>query len=163
MAKKLDIKEVLKNIDSNNKEWFSNLSDEDKNGFDPFIVMQFLSSASNTEQHEDALMMTNEVLNKHFTTIYPNRELFYRLCCVCRANGKTFRPFMKPPKSKKSQTLVQKLLMEYSDENMSEEECAMMIQKNKIYGLDFWEELAESYDWPDSEIKKLVKELKQII
>ena len=163
MSKKLDIKEVLKNIDNNNKNWLSELPEEDRSKFDPFIVMQFLSSANNGEQHEDALMITNEVLNKNFTSIYPNKDLFYRLCCVCRANSKTFRPFIKPPKSKKSQTLVQKLIMEFSEEVMTEEECAMMIRKNKIYGKDFWGELAESYDWPDSEVKKLLNELKQII
>ena len=161
--KRLDIKEVLKNIDANNKDWLSSLPDEDFEAFDPFIVMQFLSSTNNSSTHEEALTTVNEVLNKDFTTLYDNKDLFYRLCCVCRGNGKTFRPFVKPPKSKRSTTLLQQLMLQYSDENMSDLECRMMIQKNKIYGEDFWVDLAESYGWSDAEIKKLLKEVKQII
>jgi len=163
MAKRLDIKEVLKNIDDNNKDWLASLSEEDYNAFDPFIVMQFLSSTNNTNSHVEALATTNDVLNKDFTSLYDNKDLFYRLCCVCRGNGKTFRPFVKPPKSKKSTSLLQKLMLEYSDENMTETECQMMVEKNKIYGEDFWTSLAESYGWSDSDVKKLLKEVKQII
>ena len=163
MSKKLDIKEVLKQIDSNNKEWLSSLNEDDLNGFDPFITMQFLSSSNNDKSHGDSLEITNEVLNKDFTTIYTNKDLFYRLCCVCRSNKKSFRPFIKPPKSKKALSMIQRLMIEYTDENMSQTECNMMIKKNKVYGEDFWEELAESYDWSDADIKKLVKELKHII
>jgi hypothetical protein len=162
-SKRLDIKEVLKNIDANNKDWLSNLPEEDFQAFDPFIVMQFLSSTNNRATHEEALLTVNEVLNKDFTTLYNDKDLFYRLCCVCRGNGKTFRPFVKPPKTKKSTTLLQKLILEYSDENMSELECKLFIQKNKMYGEDFWVDLAESYGWSESDVEKLLKEVKQII
>lgn len=163
MSKKLDIKEVLRNIDANNKDWLSSLDEEDAQKFDPFIVMQFLSSSNNDLDHFDTLQITNEVLNKNFTTIYSNKDLFYRLCCLCRAERKTFRPFIKPPKSKKTLSVIQKLMLEHVAENLTESECNMMIRKNKIYGIDFWCELAESYDWSESDVKKLVKELKQII
>ena len=81
-SKRLDIKEVLKNIDANNKEWLASLPEEDFEAFDPFIVMQFLSSTNNSATHEEALTTVNEVLNKDFTTLYDDKDLFYRLCCI---------------------------------------------------------------------------------
>lgn len=164
MSKKLDIKEVLKNIDANNTDWYMNLPDEDKKGFDPFIVMQFLSSSSNNFDHADALELSNHVLNKNFSDIYQDKELFYRLACVCRSHRKkAFRPFVKPPKSKKSQSLMQRLASEYACENVSQGEAEMIVKKNLVYGIDYWQELAESLDWSDADIKKLIAEIKQVI
>ena len=161
--KKLDIKDIMANINANNKDWLSTLSDEEVEAFEPFVVMQFLSTSSNPDVHMDNLEITNDVLNKDFTTIYDNKDLFYRLACICRNKGRGFRPFMKPPKTKKAISLVEKLVMELSDERLTPSECQAFIQKNKIYGIDFWLDLAESYDWCDADIKKLEKELKQVI
>lgn len=161
--KKLDIKEVMANINANNKDWLSTLPDEDVEGFEPFIVMQFLSTSSNPNAHVDNLEITNDVLNKDFTSLYDNKDLFFRLACVCRSNDRAFRPFIKPPKSKKTVSLIEKLVMEYSNERMTQYECETFIKKNKIYGIDFWVDMAESYDWSDADVKKLVKELKQVI
>ena len=40
----------------------------------------------------------------------------------------------------------------------------MTITKNSsIYGIDYWEMIAESLDWDNDTIKKLVKEIKPML
>lgn len=160
MAYKTDIKDLLENIDLKNRDYFKELSDEEKEGVDPFILLQFLSSGKNDKETEELLLIVNEVLNKDFSLIYKNKELFYKLCCVCGSGSKTFHKFLKPPKSKKTISLLEKLMLDFYGEQLTKTEIKLLLNKNNLFGKEYWIMIAESMSWTNDEIKKLEKEIK---
>lgn len=160
---KLDIKEVLKNIDQKNYEWFDHLTEDQKKSFEPYVVMQFLSSGQNDKDTKNYIEVTNELLNKNFSVLSRNKELFYKLCCVCGTGDKTFHKFIKP-KSNKKQTCeyVHKFLYDLYDESLTEDEVVLFVKENKEYTKGDWTDYAESLGWEDESIKHLTKEVDQI-
>lgn len=158
--RKLDIKQVLEAIDTRDFDFYKNLSNEQKDEFTPFVVMQFLSGADSY-----SIEMTQEVLNKNFTEKSKHKDLFYRLCCVMGEGKKKFHPYNKPPKAnrKRSESILVRLLTEYRNDVLSEEEAIMIVRKNaNAYDINFWVMIAESMDWSNELIKKLEQELKTI-
>ena len=65
--KKIDLKSMLGAVDRRNKEFYSQLSDEQKKEFSPYMVMRWTSSIKGSKQfQEHYLELTNEFLNKDF-------------------------------------------------------------------------------------------------
>lgn len=157
---KLDIKEVLHNIDMKNIDWFDTLSEEQQTAFNPYVIMQFLTGGN-----EVSLELSNVILNKNFNTKSKHKGLFYRLACTLGEGSKAYHPYTKPPKASKAKaSLLVGLLSEYYGEVITDQEAAMTITKNSsIYGIDYWEMIAESLDWDNDTIKKLVKEIKPML
>jgi hypothetical protein len=74
--KKIDLKSMLGAVDRRNKEFYSQLSDEQKKEFSPFMVMRWTSSIKGSKQlQEHYLELTNEFLNKDFSVLYKHKEL----------------------------------------------------------------------------------------
>ena len=160
---KLDIKEVLGNIDRKNYSWFSNLSEEEQKAFEPFVIMQFMSAGSNNIEDEYFLEMTNEVLNKGFTYTSLNKELFYRLCCVCGTGNKSFHKFIRPVKNKKSDMPnLERFFTELYESDFKKNELILLYKINKDHPKSHWEDYAESLDWKPDDIKNLLKEVKKL-
>lgn len=162
--RKLDIKDVLYNIDKKNIEWYSTLSEDQKNEFSPFVIMQFLSSSGSND--EISLELSNLVLNNNFSKKSSDKELFYRLACIIGTGKSAYHPYTKPPKTNKtkSSSLVVSLLSQYTNEIVSDQEANIIIKKNKnICDIDYWIMIAESLNWDNSQIKKLESEIKAIV
>lgn len=160
--RKLDIKNVLYNIDNKNINWFSTLTEEQKDGFSPYVVMQFLNGGNS----EESLELTNMVLNSNFSSKSKDKELFYRLACVIGTGRKAYHPYTKPPKVSKtrSNSIYVKLLTEYTQETVTEQEAIIIYNKNKkFYNDDYWVMIAESLGWDNDSVKKLKAEIKTIV
>ncbi|ASV44161.1 hypothetical protein PBI_SCTP2_146 [Salicola phage SCTP-2] len=161
--RKLDIKDILYNIDLKHYDWFSNLSTEEQKSFEPYVVMQFLSSGSNDQQNSYFLEMTHEVLNKNFSIVSKNKDLFYRLCCVIGTGDKHFHKFLKPTSNKISKNeLTQQFLYDIYGEQLKDDEIETFLKANSDLKKNDWLDYAQSLGWSDKDSESLVKEVHQL-
>lgn len=159
MTYKLDIKDVLANIDAKQFGWYDSLTPEEQDGFNPFVVMQYLNGGGSYN-----LEMTNAIINKDFAVKSKNKSLFWRLCCVIGTGTKQRHQFTKPPKSgRKSGSLISRLMMDHESENLTEQESLMILVKNyPTYDTNYWVMMAEGFDWTTSDVSKLKEELNTV-
>lgn len=147
----LDIFEVLRNVDSKNRNFLDGLTDEQRKAFVPFIVMQWMTCGPDEFQ----TVMVNELVNKHAFALYKHPELLYKLM-VCASSGtpqfyKWSKQAKKEDKYPESIKLLKKHLM-----------CSSK-RANEIIHLVPNDELlmlACDYGYQKEEYKKLQKELK---
>jgi len=105
-GKFLDIKSMMQAVDSRNKNWYDNLSDDDKKLYSPYMTMKWTASVEHKERaiQEFYIEEVNENVNKHLWTLSKNhKSLLWKLTSMC---GSTFHMFHKwiYPKKKTSST-----------------------------------------------------------
>lgn len=105
-GKFLDIKSMMHAVDSRNKNWYDNLSDDDKKLYSPYMTMKWTASVEHKEQaiQEFYIEEVNENVNKHLWTLSKNhKSLLWKLTSMC---GSTFQMFHKwiYPKKKTAST-----------------------------------------------------------
>lgn len=86
---KLDIFEVIKNIDAKNTEFYSSLNDEGKKAFVPFLVTRWLSGTNNARQ----VYFLNEIVNPFLFVAHIQRDhkaLLWLLLTIT-GSGKPYR------------------------------------------------------------------------
>lgn len=152
---KLDIFETLRNIDKQNFDWFSNLTDEQRKGFAAPVIMRWLSAVENTSLQAYYLNMVNEYVNADFWDIQKHPELVWKLMCVCGA-GSVQRHVWIPKKSeRRTSSKIEQFILQY---NPSINELEMDIIKSRLTK-EKLKELAENAGCTDEEIKGLLNEL----
>jgi len=96
MSKKrlLDIKTVMKVLDTKKYEWYENLSDEEKNEVSPWQLMRFMSSvqSNNREIIDFHLTFVNDLVNVNFNVIREHPELQVRLMQIVGMGVPQFHP-----------------------------------------------------------------------
>lgn len=91
---KLQLSEVLAAVDTDAKSIWDELSDEEKKGLtgDLYILNRYISSVRGSrEDQEYAVLLTNELYNKHYFTISKHPELLWKLACMCSDDKKKIR------------------------------------------------------------------------
>ena len=158
MAKeKINLNQMLYQIDSGNKKWYNELDEEIKKSFSPYLAMRFASSTDGQQQlKEHYLLAVNEFCNKNFSLIQKHggdSELFWKLLAVCGVKKKMFNPWIKAPKGKGKKSKVDELLSEaYPNAKLDEKELL-----KEIMTKDDIRNLAMDLGWEDKEIKLLLK------
>ena len=70
MSDKLSIRSEMAALDHKDRQYYDNLTDEEKKKFSPYLIMRYSASV---EGHQDLqawyLMATNQRVNKHFFDI----------------------------------------------------------------------------------------------
>lgn len=99
MAKeyKLDIFNLLSNVNAKNTKFYGTLSDEEIKEITPFVLMRWLSGTNDAYQ----IYMLNEVLNPFVFKLSKHKELLVDLM-VLSASGQTKRCKYVKTKSKKT-------------------------------------------------------------
>lgn len=97
MSKTLDIWELLEKIDSNDREFLTNLPDEKKRGFAPIVALRWLSGSGNTVQ----LNNLNELVNPTVFGLHKHPELLYNLMVISTPPGKKKYNWVKTKKREK--------------------------------------------------------------
>ena len=148
---KLDIFELLSKINSSKSgDIYTKLSDDEKKGFAPLIVMRWMSGTSDERQ----IILLNEFVNKNVFTLAKHPHLLMQLLQV--ASSKTSKRYQWiGVKSKKKNTLRKRAVKEFF--NMSEREIGLMSpfpHDTEIM------EMAESLGWEKEDINSLKKEMK---
>lgn len=80
MSAKLDIKRELSAVNKKDYDFYSNLTDEEKKAFSPYILMRFVSNPSDNDAQEYCVERINEFVNKNFSLLSKNdKELLWKL------------------------------------------------------------------------------------
>lgn len=150
---KLDIFDLLNKLNSKSAgDIYSKLSDEEKKGFAPLIVMAWMSGTSDERQ----IILLNEFVNSYVFTLAKHPHLLMQLLQVASSKTpKRYQWMSVKNKAKKAQTL--KVIQEYFD--MSERESKLMSPQPTPEELI---SMAEELGWQSDEMNVLKKELKDV-
>lgn len=113
MTTKLDIKKTLKAVDTRDYEFYSNLSEEERKAFSPYILMRYTSNLQgNTDLQEWFLERTNEYVNKHHWILSKNHKpLLWKLFAGIGIGSTLYHPYIAAGKKEKADK-IEKLLEE---------------------------------------------------
>lgn len=110
--RKLDLKEVLAEVDARNYDFYDSLEDDQKKEFSPYVLMRFISSAKgDSDIQEWFLDRTNELVNKNFFVLgHKHKKLMWQLCAATGAGISTFHPYIGTTKAELNK--IEKLIAE---------------------------------------------------
>ena len=150
MTFKLDIFKVLGDLSSGDHLTYRKLSDEEKKGFAPLVVMRWMTGTSDQRQ----IVAINSFANKYIFPLGKHPELLAQLLAAC--SSKTSRRYnWVGIKSSKKKTLARLVVQEYLEYSSLEMKKLEVLPSN-----DEILEMAELLGWQKDEIAKLKKELK---
>lgn len=149
-ANKLDIWELLRNIDDNNRTFLDSLPPEQRKGFVPIVTLRWLSG-SGKDGH---LLNLNEVVNSTVFNLYKHPELLYDLMLVATPAGRKNYNWIKATKKKKT-TKQLDVIRRYLEVSPSEAESFAPLYESADI-LDMASALGETTEF----IKLLKSELK---
>lgn len=149
----LDIFTVLRNIDLKNRDFFTNLTEEERKGFAPVVVMQWLTCGTQNDELQNILI--NEYVNKYVFNLYKHPDLLYRLMVCCSTGTPQFYKWTKSAKKEnkypKSVALLQR---HFSCSTKRAIEMLTMVPNDELLML------ACDYGYQADDYKALQKELK---
>ena len=148
----LPLRLELEALDFNDKDFYVNLTDEQRKVFSAWIIMRYSSSCSG-DNAEYALRMTNELVNVDFSIISKHPQLQWMLLSLCGTGKKEYRQWIAPPSSKRKKNPKQEFLSMVHP-NANAEELALLEQLNTD---DDIRSLAISYGYDDKQIKEILK------
>ena len=112
---------MLGAVDRRNKEFYSQLSDEQKKEFSPFMVMRWTSSIKGSKQlQEHYLELTNEFLNKDFSVLYKHKKLCWMLASIIGIGTNQYHPWIGVSKKTKKEILADRFSSLYPSLNQDE-------------------------------------------
>ena len=149
---KLDIFGLLGKINSSKSgDIYPNLSDDEKKGFAPLVVMRWMSGTSDERQ----IILLNEFVNKYVFTLAKHPHLLMQLLQVTSSKTPKHYQWISI-KSKKKNNLSRRVVKEYFE--MSEREVGLL---NPFPNCESIMEMAELLGWDKDDINSLKKELKE--
>ena len=108
VAKFLDIKRLMRAVDSRDKQWYSKLTDDEKKMYSPYMTLKWTASVEHKERtvKEFYIEEANENLNKHLWTLSKNHKgLLWRLTAMCGSTFVLFHKWIYPKRLKQTQNL----------------------------------------------------------
>ena len=114
MAAKLDIKRELSAVDTKDYDFYTNLTDEERKAFSPYILMRYASNVQGQDRDitEWFVEMTNECVNKHHWQLSKNhKELLWKMFAATGAGIKCYHPYLAAGKREKVNK-IEKLIAE---------------------------------------------------
>jgi hypothetical protein len=113
MAAKLDIKRELNAVDQKNYDFYTNLTDEEKKAFSPYILMRYTASVQGDRDIQEwFLERTNEMVNKNHWDLSKNhKSLLWKLFAATGAGVSCYHPYLAAGKKEKANK-IEKLLVE---------------------------------------------------
>lgn len=110
---KLELKDILAAIDTNSKEVWDELSDEEKKEVGFYVLNRFVSSVGGTRKmKEHYLLLVNQRYNKDlFDLLNKHNKLLWQLLCSCSHESKEIQSHpwipLKREKNKKEAWLAE--------------------------------------------------------
>lgn len=134
----LDIKRELGAVDSRNKDFYNNLTEQEQKEFSPFILMRYVSNVQGDKDVQEWFVeMTNELVNKNHWDLSKNHKgLLWKLFAGCGTGAKAYHPYLAAGKKQKA-VKIEKLLCElYPAKKLDEIKLqASLMDKNDIDAL----------------------------
>lgn len=131
---KLDIFSTLYAIDNNQLTYLDSLTEEERKGFVPVVVMRWASAIEDKRKSAINVMLINEFVNKHFWALYKHPELQFKLMAMVGI-GKTQRHQWIAGKAEKANELLIQWMLSHHV-LVSEKEIAMKIAKMTIEDIE---------------------------
>lgn len=150
---KLSIKNEMSQFDRKNRNFYNELTDEEKKKFSPFLMIRWGSSVGgNADLQAYYLMSCNERLNKHFFDVNTtqHKKLQWLLATtVSPGMGNQYHQWIAP-KKKTSDNKSIKFLRELYP-HLKEDDLKLMADLNDKDDLKAY---AKGLGWADKDIKK---------
>jgi hypothetical protein len=151
---KLDMFRVLDALDQCDFEFYSRLSPEDKEGFEPWLTMRWASSTLTYPDHY--IMMVNEFVNVDFSAFKNHPEMQWKLMALCGAGRKLPKykghKWIPVPKKKKTKSGLASHISRLKP-HFKDDEVKLFIEVNSE------EEIADYFrdaGYDDKEIKEIL-------
>jgi len=149
---KLDLWDVLKKIDVQNRTFYDDLSEEQQKALQPFVIMRWLTGTNNAGQ----IQLVNEFVNRYAFTFSKHKSLMCKLMTVC-TDGKLHRyKWIKPIQAQGSFPLAADTISKYSGISTKYAREAV-----KILSSETILEYAQQLGCQKEEMTKLKAELKK--
>ena len=151
MTDKLNIANEMRAFDSKDRNFYNDLTDEEKKKFSNFLMIRWGSSVQgSTELQQYYLLSCNENLNKNFFDLAKHPDLQWLLATTVSPGMGNFRhDWIKQKKRESSNNKVVKFLRNfYPDYSIDELELLA-----KINTIEEIKELARTNGWDDKRIK----------
>lgn len=151
MSDKLNIANEMRQFDSKNRQFYRDLTDEERKKFSTFLMIRWGSSVQgSTELQQYYLLSCNENLNKHFFELSRHPELQWLSATTVSPGMGSFRhDWIKQKKREGSNSKAVKFLREIYPER-KEDELELLAQINTTADL---KQLAKEHGWDDKRIK----------
>lgn len=126
-----DIKNVNKAIDTNDRYYYRNCTDEERASFPMWTYQRWCSSTQNYTSH--ALVMTNELVNVDHNILSKDHPELLWMCMSLTGVGRVgYHPWIKPPKGQGKKDAVLGWLIEIKPlANMCEIEMLRAMNTNE--------------------------------
>ena len=142
MKERLDIFEVLREINNKNYKYLDNLEDNLKKSFVPYVVFQWLQSTDEPNQ----MIILNHISPMLFD-LQDHPELLFKLFCISSMNKYTRYSWIFPKATKDDSIDILSQYLECSPRNAKE--------YKEFYTKDDIIIMAKELGYQDAEIKKL--------
>jgi len=151
-TQKLDLFETLHAIDTRNFDYYNNLTEDEKKGYSPLVLMRYMSSLNSQNPNAAyAVMATNEIVNLGFWNLTKHPELQHKLLCLAGLGSKQYRSWLAAKNTKQSNKIDQWLLDRFPQLNDDE----LSILKSS-YDIESWTSLVKGSGASDAEVKDLI-------
>tara|TARA_B100000963_G_scaffold191230_1_gene166330 strand:+ start:279 stop:746 length:468 start_codon:yes stop_codon:yes gene_type:complete len=101
----IPLKEIMAAIDKKDRNFYNNLSDDQKKAFSAWMMMRYCSSVQGRDA-ANYIYMTNELVNYQFSEVSKHPELQWLLLSACGVGKIQFHPYLKPPNSRKKKNKI---------------------------------------------------------
>lgn len=151
MTDKLNIANEMRAFDSKDRNFYSNLTDEERKKFSTYLMIRWGSSVQGIpELQEYYLRSCNENFNKHFFDLSKYPELQWLAATTVSPGMGTFRhDWIKQKKRDSSNNKIVKFLRQIYP-NYKDDELELLAQINDIKDI---KQLAREHGWDDKRIK----------
>lgn len=158
VERKVDIFKLLGAIDKKDKNFYKNLSEDEKKSVAPTVVMRWLSGVTDKSGlSEYYTVMTNEIVNIGFWDLYKHPHLQYLLMTLVGCGNKQGHQWIAGPKKIKSRKVDELFRMKYPNINDVELDLLWRINTN-----DSVRQLAEDFGYDEKDVKGFVDEFKSV-
>jgi len=150
--RKLDIFRVLNAANTRKQDFYSSLTDEEKKGFAPSVIMRWMSGTSSPLQ----VYLINETVNPYAFSLYKHPDLLWKLMTVANIGKNQRYAWNKLPSRKETgKSNAIRLLCEYFGYNVNHAADALeLLSRDRVL------EIASEMGWQPEDIAKIKRELK---
>lgn len=123
---KLDLKRVLAALDTGDKNFYSNLTDEEKKGYTPLILMRYMSFLSDQSRFKEyAVIANNDIVNMGFWQLSKYPELQHLLLCAASTGSNQYHQWVKANNKRVNNSAVDSFFIEIHP-GVNQEELEMI-------------------------------------
>lgn len=152
MSDKLNINSELRALDTKDRDFYDNLTDEEKKKFSPYLMLRYGASVEGNSDFQDwYLRSTNERVNQNFFDVSTSqhKKLQWLLCTTISPNMGSMRHYwLGAKKSGKDNKAVKFLTKLYP--TAKDDEIELLAELNSK---DDLKQLAREHGWDDKRIK----------